>query len=190
MTRNLGPTDLKRLHREWRRRTAGRLSVILDGVMTPVNVGSITRLAAAYGAETMWLAGATVPVTHPGAGKTAMGTDRYIDVVSDVSPAQAATAAKAGGFQLVGIELAEGAIPLFEAPLGPDVCIIVGHEDHGVSAPVLATCDVVAYLPLVGKVGSLNVATAAGIAFAEMRRREWTRHDEKGADDEDRGVQR
>lgn len=174
MTRNLGPTDLKRLHREWRRRTTGRLAVLLDGVMTPVNVGSITRLAAAYGAETMWLAGATVSVTHPGAGKTAMGTDRYIDVVGALSPAQAASAAKDAGFQLVGIELAEGAMPLFEAPLTADVCIVVGHEDHGISAAVLAACDVVAYLPLVGKVGSLNVATAAGIALAEVRRREWT----------------
>ncbi|GAC1528907.1 MAG: hypothetical protein NVS3B12_01480 [Acidimicrobiales bacterium] len=174
MTRNLGPTDLKRLHRDWRRRTTGRLAVLLDGVMTPVNVGSITRLAAAYGAETMWLAGATVAVTHPGAGKTAMGTDRYIDIVGALSPAQAASAAKDAGFQLVGIELAEGAIPLFEAPLSADVCIAVGHEDHGISAAVLDACDVVAYLPLVGKVGSLNVATAAGIALAEVRRREWT----------------
>lgn len=173
MTRSLGPTELKRLHREWRRRTTGRVAVLLDGVMTPVNVGSITRLAAAYGAERMWLAGATAPVSHPGAGKTAMGTDRYLDVVEGLTPAEAAAAAVADGFQLVGIELAEGAVPLFEAALGPDVCIAVGHEDHGLSAAVLAACDVLAYLPLVGKVGSLNVATAAGIALAEVRRREW-----------------
>lgn len=174
MTRSLGPTELKRLHREWRRRTRGRVAVLLDGVMTPVNVGSITRLAAAYGAERMWLAGATAPVSHPGAGKTAMGTDRYLDVVEGPTSAEAAAAAVADGFQLVGIELAEGAVPLFEAVLAPDVCIAVGHEDHGLSEAVLAACDVLAYLPLVGKVGSLNVATAAGIALAEVRRREWT----------------
>jgi len=174
VTRTLGPTELKRLHREWRRRTTGRVAVLLDGVMTPVNVGSITRLAAAYGAERMWLAGATAPVSHPGAGKTAMGTDRYLDVVEGLTSAEAAAAAVADGFQLVGIELAEGAVPLFEAVLAPDVCIAVGHEDHGLSAAVLAACDVLAYLPLVGKVGSLNVATAAGIALAEVRRREWT----------------
>lgn len=174
MTRNLGSTELKRLHRDWRRRTHGRLAVLLDGVMTPVNVGSITRLAAAYGAERMWLAGATVPVTHPGAGKTAMGTDRYIDIVDGMSPAEAADDAIQAGFQLVGIELAEGAVPLFEAPLTADVCIAVGHEDHGLSSAVLSSCGVLAYLPLVGKVGSLNVATAAGIALAEVRRREWT----------------
>jgi tRNA (guanosine-2'-O-)-methyltransferase len=103
-----------------------------------------------------------------------MGTDRYLDVIEGLTSAEAAASAVADGFQLVGIELADGAVPLFEAVLAPDVCIAVGHEDHGLSAAVLAACDVLAYLPLVGKVGSLNVATAAGIALAEVRRREWT----------------
>jgi tRNA (guanosine-2'-O-)-methyltransferase len=38
---------------------------------------------------------------------------------------------------------------------------------------LLAAADVVAYIPQVGKVGSLNVAAAAAIAVAEARRREW-----------------
>ena len=169
----LGPTELKRLHREWRRRTEGRISVILDGVMTPVNVGSITRLAAAYGVERLWLAGATASVHHPGAGRTAMGTDRFLDVVDTITVPDAVAQARADGLQIVALELAQGAVPLFEADLASDVCVVVGHEDHGVSAAALAGCDVLAYLPLVGKVGSLNVATATGIALAEIRRREW-----------------
>ena len=35
-------------------------------------------------------------------------------------------------------------------------------------------CDEVAFVPLLGKVGSLNVATAASIALYELRRREWS----------------
>ena len=34
-------------------------------------------------------------------------------------------------------------------------------------------CDAVAYIPQTGRVGSLNVAVAAAIAMAEIRRREW-----------------
>jgi tRNA (guanosine-2'-O-)-methyltransferase len=173
MNRNLSPTDLKRLHREWRHRTSRRLGLVLDGVMTPANVGSITRLAAAYGVERMWLAGATSSVHHPGAAKTAMGTDRFVDVIDDITVADAITAARTDGFQIVGLELAHDAVPLFDATLADDVCFVVGHEDHGLSAAAFGACDVVVYLPLVGKVGSLNVATAAGIALAEARRREW-----------------
>jgi tRNA (guanosine-2'-O-)-methyltransferase len=170
----LGPTDLKRLHRDWRRRTEGRISIVLDGVMTPVNVGSICRLAAAYGVDRMWLAGATPSVRHPGAQKTAMGTDRFVEIVADATSADAIAAERAEGRQIVGLELADGAVPITTAALIGDVCLVVGHEDHGLSPATLGACDLVAYLPLVGKVGSLNVATAAGIALYELRRREWS----------------
>ncbi len=58
--------------------------------------------------------------------------------------------------------------------LTADVCLAVGHEDHGSSKAGLAACDQVAYLPMLGRVGSLNVATAAAIAMYEVRRRAWT----------------
>ena len=45
---NLTSTELKRLHREWRRRASARLSIGLDGVQGPFNVGAIIRSAAAY----------------------------------------------------------------------------------------------------------------------------------------------
>ena len=51
MTRSLGSTDLKRLHREWRRRADGRVAVLLDSVATPANVGAIVRTAAALRIE-------------------------------------------------------------------------------------------------------------------------------------------
>jgi len=59
--------------------------------------------------------------------------------------------------------------------LGDATCLVVGHEDRGCTPATLAACDAVAYLPLLGKVGSLNVATAASIACYEVRRQTWER---------------
>ena len=75
----------------------------------------------------------------------------------------------------VGIELSQGAAPLHEARLGDAVCLAFGHEDRGLSGPVLAACDEVAFIPQLGRVASLNVAHAAAIAIYEARRRFWSR---------------
>jgi tRNA (guanosine-2'-O-)-methyltransferase len=172
--RQLRPTEVKRLNREWRRAGGARLAVLLDSVSQPFNVGSIVRSAAAFGAEQLWLCGNTSPLSHPGVAKTALGTQRLVQATQEPSPVAAAKAASALGLRVVAVELAAGAVPLHEAPLDGDICLAVGNEDHGCTAALLAVADAVTYIPQPGRVGSLNVAVAAAVAMAEARRRSWT----------------
>ena len=172
--RQLRPTEVKRLNREWRRASGTRLALLLDSVAQPFNVGSIVRSAAAFGAEQLWLCGNTAPFSHPGVGKTALGTQRLVRATQEPDPVAAAKAAAALGLRVVAVELAAGAVPLHEAPLDGDDCLAVGNEDHGCTAALLAVADAVTYIPQPGRVGSLNVAVAAAVAMAEVRRRNWT----------------
>ncbi len=172
--KQLDGTGMKRLHREWRRRTEGRLALVLDDVQGPFNVGAIIRTAAALRVEDVWLTGRTPEPSDGKVAKTALGTDRYLTFHRVEDGPAAAAAARAAGYQLVAVELTDAAIPLHELPLGPATCLVVGHEDRGCSPATLAACDVVAFLPLLGRVGSLNVATAASMACYEVRRRAWT----------------
>ena len=171
--KQLRPTDVKRLNREWRRRTEGRLALLLDSVAQPFNVGSIVRTAAAFGVEKLWLCGNTPDLDLPSVGKTALGTDRFLEALREPSAAVAAKEAAADGFRVVAVELAAGALPMAEAPLAGDVCLAIGNEDHGCSPALLAAVHSAAYIPQTGRVGSLNVAVAAAVAMAEARRREW-----------------
>lgn len=171
--RTLGPTDLKRLHRDWRRRIDLRLAVILDGVQNPYNLGSILRSGAAYKLEKAWLVHPTSGVAHPKVAKTALGSDRLVPVETleeGASGADAVDRARAAGFQTIAIELTDDATPLFEIELGPAVCLVLGHEERGVHRDTLAAVDAVGYLPQLGKVGSLNVAQAATVALYEATR--------------------
>lgn len=172
--KQLDGTGMKRLHREWRRHTGGRLALVLEDVEGPFNVGAIIRTAAALRAEDVWLAGRTPDPQEPKVQKTALGTDRYLAFHRTADGRTAVAEARAAGYEVLALELADVASPLHEHELTGATAIVVGHEDRGVSAATLAACDAVTYLPLLGKVGSLNAATAASIACYEVRRQAWT----------------
>lgn len=172
--KQLRPTDLKRLHRDWNRRSAGRLAVLLDGVQSPFNVGSIVRTCAAYRVEHIYLAGQATSPASAKSARVSLGTERYLSWSAFDRGADAADAAREDGFSVVGLELADAAVPLHQLGAGSEVCVAVGNEDHGLSPATLAACDAVAFLPLTGRVGSLNVATATAIALYELRRQGWS----------------
>jgi tRNA (guanosine-2'-O-)-methyltransferase len=173
VTRNLGSTDLKRLHREWRRKTDVRLGLLLDSVATPANVGSILRTAAAMRVDDVWICGQTAGPDLGATKKTALGSERYLTFHEVEDPAEAVRAARTAGYRVVGIELAEGARPLHETDLTGAACLAVGHEERGLAKATLEVIDEFAFVPQLGRIGSLNVATAAAIALYEARRQGW-----------------
>lgn len=173
MTRNLGSTELKRLHREWRRKAPGRLALLLDSVATPANVGSILRTAAAMRVDDVWVCGQTAGPEVGATKKTALGSERFLTFHEVEEPGAAARAAQAAGYRVVGIELAEGARAIHEVDLSGAVCLVVGHEERGLTKATLDAVDELAFVPQLGRIGSLNVATAAAIACYEARRQGW-----------------
>jgi tRNA (guanosine-2'-O-)-methyltransferase len=174
VTRQLDSTGLKRLHRTWRRRATGEVGLVLDHVQSPFNVGAILRTAAAFKVDHLWLVGDTASPTDAKAAKTALGSQRYLQWSWHDTVAEAAAAAREVGYRVVGVELTDDAVPLDRADLRGPVALMLGHEDRGLSPAALAVCDTVTFIPQLGRIGSLNVATATAIALYEARRREWT----------------
>ncbi|HZM38294.1 MAG TPA: TrmH family RNA methyltransferase [Acidimicrobiales bacterium] len=173
MTRQLDSTGLKRLHRTWRRRATGEVGLLLDHVQSPFNVGAILRTAAAFKVDHLWLVGDTASPTNAKTAKTALGSQRYLEWSWYDTVAEAAAAAREDGYRIVGVELTDDAVPLDRVALDGPVALMLGHEDRGLSPAALAVCDAVAFIPQLGRIGSLNVATAAAIALYEVRRRAW-----------------
>ena len=175
MSGTLSPTELKRLHRDWRRRSDFRLALALDGVQNPFNVGTLLRSAAAWQAETVWLVPPAPEPSHPKVAKTALGCDRLVAWRSVPTGADAVAEAHQARFRVVAVELTHDARPLFELDLGPAVCLVLGHEERGVAKETLRRVDAAGYLPLTGRVGSLNVAQAGTAALYEAVRQGWSR---------------
>ncbi len=168
----LTTTEIKRVNREWRRRTTGELSLALVSLSNPFNVGSIYRTAAVLGVDTIYLVGATPGPGEAKVHKTGLGTEH--GVVTVRVPSLPDLAHGSDG-RLVAVELAEGATALHEFTFAAGDCLVLGSEGHGLSPASLAVCDAAVFVPQPGKVASLNVASAAGLAAYEVRRQQWVR---------------
>lgn len=168
--KSLNPTELKRLHRSWRRQSESRLALLLDGVQGPFNVGSILRTAAAMHVSHVYAIDLAMSWTDVKVQKTAMGTHRFLQLTNVETAEEAVSRIRSDGYQIVGLELATSASPVWQVEMSGDTCIAVGHEDRGLSSTILHESDALAYVPQFGRVGSLNVATAAAIACYESRR--------------------
>jgi 23S rRNA (guanosine2251-2'-O)-methyltransferase len=76
---------------------------------------------------------------------------------------------KEEGLWLVGLDL-EAETPLFEADLGRPLALVVGNEQTGLRPLVKKACDLLARIPPAGPIQSLNAATSAAVAMAEIQR--------------------
>lgn len=180
--KTLGTTDIKRLNRDWRRRSTHRVALALVGLSNPFNVGAILRTSAVLGVEVVYLVGSTPGPGDPKVAKTGLGTEHTVATRRVATLAEATTQARADGFGIVALELASDAVPLADFPYPAATCLVIGNEGHGLSPAALAECDAAVYVPQVGKVASLNVATATAVAVYEVRRSEWSPAPTRGAD--------
>jgi len=171
--KQLTGTELKRLHRTWRKNEPPRLALLLEAINGPFNLGAMIRTAAAYRVEHLYLTAMQIDPTTSNVGKTALGTDRYVTWSVHEDWADGAGAARKAGYSLIGLELADQATAMHDATLPDPLCLVIGNEDRGLSKTALADCDDAVFLPQLGRVGSLNVATAASIAIYEARRQSW-----------------
>ena len=64
----------------------------------------------------------------------------------------------------------KGGVPIWEADLGGPICLVLGGEGPGLRPLVARTCDLLLTLPMLGRVGSLNVAAAGAVVCYEVLR--------------------
>lgn len=158
-------TKLKRFLRDYRREAPHDYDLIalLQSVEYPANVGSCFRLADGAGLTELILSGITptppnATIEKVGRYKSARVPWRY-----ERDPLTAVGELKASGYQIVAVELCDGALPYHEYDYAQKTCLVVGHEDHGVTRATLETCDAAVFLPMYGKGLSLNVHVALSI---------------------------
>jgi tRNA G18 (ribose-2'-O)-methylase SpoU len=140
--------------------------LIAHNIRSLHNVGAFFRTADAFGVEKIYLTGYTGCPPRKEIAKTALGSEHRIPWEHRENIDELLLELKSAGKKIVALEISNRAIPVgaLEIPI-EDIALIVGSEVEGISPQVLAECDEIIEIPMIGGKKSLNVSVAAGIAL-------------------------
>lgn len=147
--------------------------VALDGVEDPQNVGAIARVAEAAGAGGLVMTQRRAPPLSPAVSRASAGAIEWLPVARVPNLGRALDGLKAQGVWAIGADLGDAA-PLWEASdklLRGDLVVVVGAEGRGIRPGTRSKLDLAVQIPMRGRVGSLNVATATAVVLFEVLRR-------------------
>ena len=146
-----------------------RFLLLLDEVQDPHNLGAVLRVAEAVGAGVVVPERGSAPLSETVARSSAGAVER-VPVFRVKNLRRFVDRVKDQGFRVIGLDPAGS--DFFGIDLRGDLALVLGAEGKGIRRLVREGCDALGRLPMLGKVGSLNVSTAAAAAaFEALRQR-------------------
>jgi tRNA G18 (ribose-2'-O)-methylase SpoU len=153
-----------------------RLFVALDGLTSAENTGVIIRNCAACGVEAVIVGEISADPYLRRAVRNSMGTVFRLQVIrSDDLAVSLKTLREDYGFLVIAAHPRPGSVPIQKIDLTKDCCIVLGHEDLGVSEKIIAACTMAAAIPMAQGIDSFNVACASAIVLYEAQRQRMNR---------------
>lgn len=146
------------------------LVVLLEDVQDPRNLGAILRVCDGAGVGRVLLRDRGTAPVSPAAFKTSAGAAEWLEIERVTNSAMTIERLKADGFWVYGADA--GGDPPWQIDLSGRLVLCFGGEEKGLRARTRKLCDRLVGLPMRGRVGSLNVATAAAaVLFEAVRQR-------------------
>jgi 23S rRNA (guanosine2251-2'-O)-methyltransferase len=145
------------------------LYVVLDGIEDPHNLGAILRTSEAAGVHGVVVRSRRAVGLSPAVVKAAAGAAEYIPLIEVTNIARAVETLKENGIWVVGVE-GSAKQSYLEVDYKPATAVVIGAEGRGISYLVRQKCDLLAAIPMKGKISSLNASVAAGVVLYEVVR--------------------
>ncbi|MDB5165899.1 MAG: hypothetical protein JWM00_789 [Candidatus Saccharibacteria bacterium] len=154
--------------------------VVAHNIRSTHNVGSIFRTCEGFGVTKLILSGYT-PYPSLSADlrlphiaekltqqihKTALDAETMVPFEYHEMPELQSL--KDQGYKIVALEQDERSINLRDYQPPEKIVLLLGEEVHGIEASLLAQCDEIVEIPMVGQKESFNVSVAAGIALYQL----------------------
>ena len=151
------------------RDVAAPLLIVLDGIEDPRNFGAVARTAEAAGVDGLIHQTRRSAPVGATAQKASAGALAHLRRAPVVNVSRALDELRGAGVWTVGLDQ-NAAQPYHRLDLTGRIALVLGAEGRGLRRLVRERCDWLASIPMRGRVESLNVSVAAGIALFEAVR--------------------
>jgi 23S rRNA (guanosine2251-2'-O)-methyltransferase len=142
------------------------LYCVLDGIEDPMNLGAILRTAEATGVHGIIIRSRRAVGLTSIVAKASAGAIELVPVARVPNIAQAIETLKKNNIWVIGIDMA-GEMDYAKVDFRLPTAIVIGSEGKGLSPLVRKRCDSIAFIPMKGRITSLNASVAAALIMFE-----------------------
>ena len=144
--------------------------LLLDNFESPLNVGSVFRIADAMAVEKVILTGNTPVPPNRQITKTSRSTEKVVDFEYCSDALSMVNQLQKESYTIVALEITSTSVDLSEVNFAKyeKICLILGAENSGIHSKLLEQCDLHIQIPMHGNNSSMNVAVACGIATFQI----------------------
>lgn len=144
------------------KKDTNKITLVLDGINDPGNMGTIIRIADWFGIEDIICSLSTVDMYNPKVVQSSMASlarvnVRYCDLASffEEHKGTPVIATTLNGDNVFNVSVKGG-------------FLVIGNEANGISADIISTASMQLSIPRIGTAESLNAAVAAGIVLGSL----------------------
>ncbi len=145
------------------------ITLVCDNVTNAPNIGSLFRIADAFGIEKLIFCGTDIPLGKR-MTKTSRSTEKYINHKIEDHIDDVIKYLKANDYYLIALEITENSQELSQFTLNTKqpIAVILGDENFGISEAILKKVNAVVHINMYGNNSSMNVVQATGITLYEL----------------------
>lgn len=145
------------------------LSVILDGVEDPRNLGAILRTVECTGADGVFIPERRAASLTETVAKSSAGATEYVKVAKVANLNRLIDELKKHNIWVIGAS-GDAEMNYTDWDWTQSSALVLGGEGKGLHRLTAEKCDVLVKIPMHGKIESLNVSVAAGVILFEAVR--------------------
>ena len=145
------------------------LSVILDGIEDPRNLGAILRSVECSGADGVFIPERRAVGLTETVAKSSAGATEYVKVAKVTNISRLIEELKANNIWVIGAS-GDAEMDYTEWDWKQSSALVLGSEGKGLHRLVAEKCDILVKIPMQGNIESLNVSVASGVILFEAIR--------------------